>query len=184
MSIHLGEFAIDVPANVQLFVDSQADFSVLEVDKKGKTLNFIGNSIDRAWKGTITRDCKLKFTVPKLMHTSVDAIGIRPPHEVVSDIPVEVDVPIVPKDLQTQIKEFAAQLVVERYGRDSDEVDTFEDMMDFDIPDDDDVLLSGNEVVDLIEQVPIDETEEEIQPEENSQPTPEETPPPETPPGQ
>jgi hypothetical protein len=177
MSIHLGDFALDVPAHVQMFVDSQVEFSVFEVDKKGKVLHFLGNSVDRKWKATVTKDCKLKFDVAEHMHTAVDARPIKPPHEVVSDIPVEVEVDLPPKDLQQQIKEFAALMVTERYGRDSEEVDTFEEMMDFDIPDDDDMPLTGYEVQDVVpEEVPIVEEEEPPPPEPEQDPPPPENP--------
>ena len=135
--IKIGDFSEKIPANCQIFVESQVDFSVVEVDEKDKPILLVGNSQGRKFNTVTRRDCILKFLVGKYMHTEFDARPVKPAHEVVSDIPVEVP-DMQPLSLTDSIKSFCAQLVTERYGRDSEEVDAFEEAFDFDIEDGDD----------------------------------------------
>ena len=157
--LSIGPFETDIPKDSQVEVEGQTDFTILAVDDKGIAKGIIGNSIDRRLKMTTRQDVKVRVLCPKTCHVAMEARPIRPVHEVVSDIPVEVDVDVEPLSLEDKIKQFCATLVQHQFGRDSAEVDQFEESFDFDIPDDDDVLLSGHEVVQMNEEIPLEPRE-------------------------
>lgn len=152
--LHIGDFFQVFEADTQLRVESQVDFGVVELDEEEEPIRFVGRSVDRVFKTITRRKCCLQFLVGDYMHTEVDARPVKSVYEDVSDIPVELPVQ-EPLTLQDSIKSFCAQLIQHQFGRDSKEVDTFEEMMDFDIPDDDDWQYEAKEVIP--EELEIDE---------------------------
>lgn len=157
--IKLGEFVQEFPKDSQIYMEAQGEFTIIELDEADKPARILGTSKNRELKFIVRKDCKLKVIQPKLSHLSIDARSIKPVHEVVSDIPVEIDVDLEPMGLEQKIKQFCAQLVQHEYGINSPEVDQFEESFDFDIPEDDDVILTGHEVIDMEPEVPIEPIE-------------------------
>ena len=141
--IRIGEFDEQFAKDSQVFIEGQTEFSVFLLDDENKVTQLIGNSVDRKLNFNVKDDCMLRVLQPKLMHA---AIQVFTPNEKVSDIPVELDVDIAPKSMDQQIKDFCKQLVQHEYGKDSKEMDTFEDMFDFGDEDDGQSPLSGFEV--------------------------------------
>ena len=165
--LHIGDWSETFPQDTQVRVEAQVDFVVLEIDDNGEVVQMVGRSQDREWRCVVRRECNLEFVVGEYMHSTVDARPVKGVAENVSEIPVELDLVSEPLSLQDSIKAFCAQMIQHEFGRDSAEVDTFEDMMDFDIPDDDDWQYEAKEV---IEEEPPAVTEPEPQPEPEEPP--------------
>lgn len=146
MGIRIGPFDEQFAKGQQVFLKSQVDFTVLELDDENKPVKVIGNSVDRAMDFKVKNDCMLRIVVPKLMHTGIEVFE---PYDKVSDIPVEVDVEPKPLSMDQQIKAFCRELVQHEYGKDSEQMDTFDEMFDFDEEDDGQAPLGGYEVTDL-----------------------------------
>ena len=157
--LKIGEFIQEFPEDCQVYMEGQNDFTVLQLDENDEPVRVLGTSKGREIKFVTRKDCKLKVIQPNLSHLSIDARAVKPEHEVVSDIPVELDVDLEPLGLEDKIKQFCAQLVQHEYGRDSAEVDQFEESFDYEIPDDDDeVILTGHEVLEMKPEEPIEQT--------------------------
>lgn len=144
-----GTQTFEVPKDSQVDIEATGHFSLVEIDESGKPVHVVGNSEANKFRHHCRKDCKMKVQAPKTTLLKVEARPIPPVTEPYDPVPVEALIE-EPLSLQDSIKAFCAQLVSERYGRDSEEVDAFEEAFDFDIEDgDDDVLLSGHEVVDI-----------------------------------
>ena len=111
--------------------------------KDGKPVSVVGQSDGRTFRGHVRRDMKIGVSPGPNMITQIDARSIKPVAEETNDIPIEVEPP-APLSLQDSIKQFCAQMVQHEFGRDSAEVDAFEEAFDFDIPDDDDFMPVGS----------------------------------------
>lgn len=78
------------------------------------------------------------------------SVEILDPYEFVDPVPFEIPEDMKrPQTMDEKMKMFLGQMLAERYGADSDEVESFEEAMDFDLPDDD--PLSGYEVIEMTE---------------------------------
>ena len=144
--IKIGKFIEDVLADTQLNIECQVPFTLVEVDKNDKPVRILANSDGRRFRGFVRDDIRLMIDPGENMFTEIDARPIKPVHEVVSSVPVEVE-PQEPLSLQDSIKQFCAQMIQHQYGRDSEEVDAFEEAFDYDIPDDDDFMPVGSSEV-------------------------------------
>jgi hypothetical protein len=148
--VQIGDQTVDVPANAQVFVQGQAGFLLHYVDDDGNQVPMKASERGELVRFSTKEACKIRVQAPKLMHTAME---IRLPYEEVSDIPVEVDIDTAPLSLDQQIKAFCRDLVQHEFGRDSEQMDTFDEMFDFDEEDDNQAPLSGLEVKEMEDEI-------------------------------
>lgn len=80
----------------------------------------------------------------------------RDPYDKSDPIPVELPEDArIPETLEEKMRRFMRHALLERFGEDSREMETFEESMDFDVPEEDEPL-SGFEVNDLTPEEPED----------------------------
>jgi len=177
--LKVGSFVQKVPAHTQLHVEGQNEFVVLLVDSEGQPVHMLARSKDRECKLTVRKESDIKFHIAGQNFLSVDARPVKPHTEEVSDIPYEIpDDNRAQLSLEEKLKLYLAEMVSERYGEDSNMMDTFEESMDFD--EEDDEPLSGFEVGEITEET-IDVPPEPETPPAVPEPPAEVDPPPETP---
>ncbi len=154
-----GSFTQEVPAHTQIYVEGQTEFVVVEL-QEGKAVDLVARSLDRECRFTTRKDCVLGFQIPGKQFISVDATPVKSHAEEVSSIPYEIPDENRPHlTLEEKLKVYLAEMVAERYGEDSKQMDTFEESMDFE--DEEDEPLSGFEIGEFTEEVvePITEPE-------------------------
>jgi hypothetical protein len=157
MSLKTGSKAFLFPANTQVTIKSeQKDFSVYTVNDDGEPEDFLAISSNGILKFRTIDAVDGFVNVENNMHWSIDLVPLSSPYETHDPVPVEVpEDKRVPESLQSKLERMLAGMVAERYGKDSREMETFEESMDFDIDDDDDpVARSGYEVSELIDDFP------------------------------
>lgn len=170
--IKLGTYKHTIPAHTQLHVEGQEEFSVWEVDKDDKPVAFVARSKDREVRFVVRKEADLKFVIAGQKMLSIDARSIQSDHETVSDIPYEVPSGNENQTLEDKLKRYLLEMVEERYGENSNEVETFEDAMDLEWEDDD--PLAAFEPKPVIEEEPIEATAAEPEPKSTSaEPEPE-----------
>ncbi len=164
--LKIGSFKQKVPANTQLFIEGQGEFAIIQLDENHKPITMIGRSNERQCKFTVRKDMELLFQTEPKKFISIDARSVPGYQEEVSDIPYEIpDDNQANLSLEEKLKFYLAEMVAEKYGPESKEFDTFEDAMDFD--EEDDNILSGFEVPEIIEEKP----DEPIQAKDNGEET-------------
>lgn len=147
--VKIGSHVHDYPGNTIVYFQCQAPFAINYVDDDGKKVPLKSGQPGQLVDVRTKESCKLELVTDKFMHSTVE---IRDPAEKVSDIPVEVDVDLSPKSMDQQIKDFCRVLVQHEFGSDSDQMDTFDEMFDFDEEDDGQAPLSGLEVSEMTEE--------------------------------
>jgi hypothetical protein len=104
---------------------------------------------------------QLEMRIPRSRHSWYDHFKHVDACEKVSSIPIEIpEEAQVPETLEEKMMRFAAAMVEERYGRDSDEMESLEEAMDFDLDGDGDIGLSGYEINEMIEEIPNPESQD------------------------
>lgn len=135
--LKIGSFTQPVPKNTQLFVEGQEDFSIYKV-VDGEPVAMIARSQDRHCKFTLREDMEIKVVIVGNKFVSLDARPVKSEFEEVSPIPYEVpDDNAANLTLEEKLKRYLAEMVAERYGEESDEMDTFDDAQDLDWEDED-----------------------------------------------
>jgi len=151
MSVKTGPQVISVPSFSKVRFMAETDFSLMlcSTDKKTGEIvkeRFFAVSQD---KQSIVRtkqdEADLYVSVPEGVHWSFE-VENNSPFERVDSIPFEVPEALKkPETLEAKMRRFLAGMVAERYGADSDQMETFEESMDFDI-DDPEMPLSRYEI--------------------------------------
>ncbi len=148
--LKIGTFKHKIPKNTQLHVEGQSEFAIVEIID-GKPSHMVARSKDRECKFTIRKDSELSFQIDPKKFISVDARPVPGINEDVSDIPYEIpDDNQANLSLEEKLKYYLQQMVMEKYGPESAEFDTFEETMDFD--EEDENILSGFEVPEFQEE--------------------------------
>lgn len=160
MSLKTGPQAFVFPERTQIVIRSeQKDFAVYTVNDDGEPDDFLSLSHNGKLRFRTTGEIKGYVKVSEGVHWAIEVKNIASPYEDSDPIPVEVPEDAkAPETLEDKLKRMLAGMVAERYGHDSDEMETFEDAMDFDIDDDLPSPLSGYEVQDMQEDFPVDDT--------------------------
>lgn len=129
-------------------LEAESDFSVFTVDDNGELDSFVVRSVDGRAKFRTVGQFAGYVKIPDGVHWSLEESGLG--YEEVSPIPVELPEDMkVPETLEDKLKRMLAAMVEERYGRSSEEMESFEESMDFDIDELD--PLSGYEVQEMEE---------------------------------
>jgi hypothetical protein len=143
--VHVGPLTLSVDGHTQLGFEAQAEFAVVQVDEKtGEVLRFLGASQDRQLNLVVREDCAIKVEIEDYMVWSYWAHHVGPDIEIPDPVPVEIIAPEQPDSLEMSLKRLFGQMVMEKYGQDSEELETAEEAMNFDL--DGDGLVGGHEV--------------------------------------
>lgn len=141
--IKLGTKNLSVPANTKVYVQANEPFVIKHGDVP------IGFSVNNVLTFDCREDCELTIDIGSKAVWTADGKRIKSMYDPVDPIPVEIPEEYnAPPTLEDKMKLFLAEMVAERYGKDSKEMESFEDSMDFDM-DDDDMPLSQYEVHDM-----------------------------------
>lgn len=176
--LHTGPQDYVLPEYSQVDLLAEGYISVLGLNDDGQADRLLAHSADGRIRLRTETEVPVRISVDAGRHWSLEVKPRPSPKEILDPTPVEIpEGAKLPETLEEKLKRMLAGMVVERYGRDSDEVETFEEAMDFDIPDDPDDPMSGYEVQDMEDLPPPVEPEPEPDPE----PQPPDTSPPEDP---
>lgn len=152
MSLKTGSQAFDFPENARVKIMAEGSVSVFSINEDGENEKFLcsGEKV-LAFR---TKDSFTGFiSVPNGNHFSVDVFTIEDASDKADPIPVELPEEMkIPETLESKLHRMLAGMIAERYGTDSNEMETFEEAMDFDV--DDTEPLSGYEVQDMVPEVP------------------------------
>lgn len=173
--LHTGPQDYVLPGFSQIDLLAEGYISVLGLNDDGQADRLLAHSGDGRIRLRTETEVPVRISVDSGRHWSMEVKPRPSPREILDPTPVEIpEGAKIPETLEEKLKRMLAGMVVERYGKDSPEVETFEEAMDFDIPDESDDPLSGYEVQDMEDLPPPLEPEPEPEP---SPPTPETTPP-------
>lgn len=178
MSIKTGSKPWQFAGNEQVEIKAEDTVSVWAVDEKGELKEYLASGRYLLSFRTV-QPVDVYIKVPEGSHWSMDVTPIRPPEDAADPTPFEI-----PEDkkanltLEDKLKSFIADMVAERYGADSEEMETLEESMDFG-DDDEEIPLSGYEVQEMqpVEPDPPPGGSPEETPEPEPDPVPEESPP-------
>jgi hypothetical protein len=148
MGFELSPAVVDVPADTQVNIEGAHDFIVYQM-VENKPVRIIGRSAERKAKVKIRQDMQISIESVDGSFLSYDGFPIPSVYDPADPIPFEVpDENRGHLTLEEKLKAYLAEMVRDRYGAESEEMDTFEDAQDFLIPDDEDIL-TGYEVQDM-----------------------------------
>lgn len=101
----------------------------------------------------INQDIHIKVDCEQFTHWGYD-IGTS--REVVDPVPVELESDRTPETMEEKLFRMVGEAAMNMYGKDSEEIETLEEALDFDINMDGDVgILSGLEVIELADEAPL-----------------------------
>ena len=156
-----GPAGIDVPQDFAVELKAEVDFPLLLDGPDGRTL---ATSKNGRLRFKAREDVSVYVAVPETIHWGGDIVEEPPDIERPDPNPIEIPEDMArPETLQEKMERFLGAMVRERYGEDSDEFETFEESMDFDL-DTGEEPLSGFEVSD-------DMPEDFLEPETRSETT-------------
>lgn len=144
MKIYKGTNEFSGPARFRIF--GNGSFVVSDGDEDGAVSigGYVGYVVDTDRRITIRADDGVSY------HLEVEPFF---PFEAADPIPVEVPLDVsLPETLEQKMIRYLGKMIAERYGRDSQEMETFEEYTDFDM-EDVEVPSSGYEVEDMAEDV-------------------------------
>ena len=163
----VGDYEVELFPNQKVSFESVDDFAIYGKDKDGEFTKLLVLSSDKKailktehWEPD--EDGQISSYVVKVVN-AVDeaALGTYSleqspsPYEDADPIPVEIPEEMKrPETLEEKMQRFLVAAVIERYGQNSNEFETFEESMDLDLEDEDAHLLSGYEVPEMREEVP------------------------------
>lgn len=148
--LHTGPQDYVLPEHSQVDFLAEGYISVLGLDENGAVDRLLAHSVDGRLRLRTETEVPVRISVDEGRHWSLDVRPRPAPTDLVDPTPVEIpEGQKLPETLEAKLRRMIAGMVVERYGRDSDEVETLEEAMDFDVPDDADDPLSGYEVQDM-----------------------------------
>lgn len=134
-----GTKLIEVPGKSRLDIQSEVDFPVVLVDEEtGEEQETIAVTKAGKLKVKIEDDIILACKCPDGFHWSYDIIKRTEENDGVPFAVIEEN--RQPMSLETKLRYMIAQMALEKFGRDSEEVETLEDALDFDIDDYDDPM--------------------------------------------
>lgn len=148
MSIKTGSKPFEFGGNERVKIMAESRVSVFTVNESGELDKFIASGNNTLVFNT-QRPFKGAVVVPEGEHWSIEVKERPSPFDKADPVPVEV-----PEELQgavtleDKLKAFVAEMVAERFGKQSDMYETIEEAMDFTM-DDEGVPLSGYEVVEM-----------------------------------
>jgi hypothetical protein len=114
-------------------------------------------------------DGEVKVNIKTTGHFAVESDQAE---ESVSSIPIEIPEEMkFQETMEDKMRKFVYEMVRERYGDDSDQMETLEESMDFDM-DGDDEPLSGYEIQEMIPEEPIEAQTDSSLPSQEAQDAP------------
>lgn len=149
-----GPAGIDVPQDFAVELTAETDFELLQDDENGRTL---ARSKNKRLRFKAKEDVSVYVAVPETIHWGGDIVEEPPDIERPDPNPIEIPEDMArPETLQEKMERFLGAMVRERYGSDSQEFETFEESLDFDMADAEEPL-SGFEVADDMPEEFLDE---------------------------
>jgi hypothetical protein len=175
-----GSQYLDVAAGTKLRLVSEVDFTVFGCEGD-ELVAIIARSHGSRMELEFAWDVRIFVKVPDGIHWFPTVVHANDGFERVSPVPVEVPADVIPEQPLIQvIQKFIKEAVSERFGHQSDEFETFEESVDFDMDEEPPEPTSGFEEMDPVEPVepepepdPAPTPEPEPEPEPDSQPAPE-----------
>lgn len=166
--LHTGPMDYILPEHSQIDFMAEGYISVLGLDNDDQVDRLLAHSQDGKLRLRTETEVPVRISVGPASHWSMDIKPRPSPTEILDPTPVEIpEGEKLPETLEAKLKRMLAGMVVERYGRTSEEVETFEEAMDFDVPDEPDDPLSGYEVQDMEDLPQVEEPEVKPAPEED-----------------
>jgi hypothetical protein len=153
MSLKTGPQEYEFEAHTKVIIQAEEDFSLHKVDvETGEAIEILLRSRDgRLEFRTKDEGFQAIVAVKKGVHWSMDTYALASPYDKADPNPVELpEDALVPETLDQKLKRMLSAMVEERYGKDSEMYETFEESMDLDM-DEDSEPLSGYEVTDMAE---------------------------------
>lgn len=154
MSIKTGSAPYEFVGNEKVTILCESTASVFEVDEDGQPKKFLvsgSNRLQFRTKGPIAAF----VSVPGQSHWSIEVEELPDPFDKADPRPVEIPEELAKEvTLEDKLKQFVADMVAERYGADSDQMETLEEALDLDMDDEDELPLSGYEVNEMDEVEP------------------------------
>ena len=153
MSLKTGASEYEFLPHTKVIIQAEEDFSLHKVDlETGEAIEILMRSRDgRLEFRTKDEVVNAVIAVKKGVHWSMDTYSLASPYDKADPTPVELPEDAnQPESLDQKLKRMLSAMVEERYGKDSDMYETFEESMDLDM-DDDGEPLSGYEVTDMDE---------------------------------
>lgn len=153
MSLKTGPQEYEFEAHTKVIIQAEEDFSLHKVDvETGEAIEILMRSRDgRLEFRTKDEGFQAIVAVKKGVHWSMDTYPLASPYDKADPNPVELpEDALVPETLDQKLKRMLSAMVEERYGKDSEMYETFEESMDLDM-DEDTEPLSGYEVTDMAE---------------------------------
>jgi hypothetical protein len=138
MSLKTGSGALNVEANTKVVIRAEGRVTVLTVNSDGEPSGIFASSANGVVRFRVGgADANLYVKVGDGLHWSADLypIGVFDPADPIPKEPPEEMAKKV--TLEDKLKDFIQEMVAERYGDDSDQMETWEEFNDF--GDDDDV---------------------------------------------
>ena len=136
----------------------QADqpFSLVEVDKDGNPVEVLSQSRGGKCRFFTEEEITVLMNCNALTHWTFDFFRT---HETPDPVPHELAMEgTPPMTMEERLRTFIGDMIAQRYGSSSEEFDTFEEAMDFDIEEEADPLTPYEEnMLELIEEEPVDE---------------------------
>lgn len=145
MTVKTGRQTINLPAYCRATIIAETEFSAFVGE--GDDTQLVAVSSDKKMVlRTKEEDMDVHINVPEGVHWS-PSLEVTNPFDKSDPKPFEVPEELKkPETLEEKLQRFAAGMVAEMYGRDSAEMETFEEAMDFDIDDEIDMPLSNYEI--------------------------------------
>jgi hypothetical protein len=155
MSIKTGTKVLEAPKLSRVQIRAEGQVSLFTVDAEtGEPVELVASAPDGHINfRTGEEDAQVLVKVPEGHHYSYD-VWYESPYDKADPIPVEV-AEEQQETLEDKMYKFLGQMMLERYGSDSDEVDTFEEAMDFDIDGDGEIGSSLTQYEEMEEEEPI-----------------------------
>lgn len=145
---------IALPAQCRVLFRGEGSFSIFSVDEAGEIDDLVAASLEGKAMIFCEEECKVFVKILKGLHWTYKVVTRADVAEKVAPIPVAIPEGMkVPPTLKEQMRAMVGEMLRERYG-DSQEVETFEESMDFELDEDGLPPLSGYEVREMDEVPP------------------------------
>ena len=147
-----GPQAMEIPAFHKVEILAEGRVSVYSVDEDGQPSALVATSEKGRLRFRTKETLSVYISVGEDLHFDISLVD-QNPYDKVDPTPVELPEEAGPATLEDRLKTFLAGMVAERFGQDSDQMETLEEALDFDMDDEEDPL-SGYEVQEMIEDYP------------------------------
>jgi hypothetical protein len=160
MSLKTGPADWVFPPHHRVKIRAEGYVSIFKLDEKNEPVDLLASSMDGVLVLRTAEEISVRVNVDPAAHWAIDLEPLASPVEKTDPVPVEM-----PSDahgmetMEDKLQRMLASMVRERFGQNSEEFETMEEHMDFDVDEDvdDQVMLSGYEVKEMVEDFPVDQ---------------------------